>query len=482
MKPAENFSLQYLSGVPYLLPYGQAIADRKRGLRLNEAGAFLWKALQNTTDRETLLAGLAAHYGADSAEMDRLSEDLSAFLSELRVHGLLTEGDTEISSKTDCAGCQQPIKDEITDLQPNSENRLSSSQYNIGKRTVDSRHDHHFENKNTDSTAIPADSSIDRKILRIGGERIRIQAPAKLLNDALLAFQDEEAAASGPDFHLKVTAASDFVCDLEVDVSPLSNVSGHSGTSVSTPSIGHREASDHRVCLPRDPQLCVSESESSYDFSFPSAQQLSCGEIAKDGSRAAFYYRLAPDPASDIGGFPGEILREEFFHSLRLAFLYHVQKKGMFAIHSASILYQGKAWLFSGHSGMGKSTHARLWTQLYETPQLNGDLNLLAIAPEGPMVYGMPWCGTSGIFTKQTYPLGGIILLKQNQQDFCEELSPDQKTLLLTQRLISPAWTEELLSLNLRFADRLKDQILVCRLHCTKEPSAAETMKSRIDR
>ncbi len=478
MKPAENFSLQYLSGVPYLLPYGQAIADRKRGLRLNEAGAFLWKALQNTTDRETLLAGLATHYGANSAEMDRLSEDLSAFLSELRVHGLLTEGDMEISSKTGCAGCQQLIKDEITDLQLNSENRSSSSQYNIGKRTVDSRHNNHFENKNTGSTAIPADSSIDRKILRIGGERIRIQAPAKLLNDALRAFQEEEAASSGSDFHLKVTAASDSVCDLEVDVSPLSGVSIDSGTSASAPSIQYKDDSTHRVCLLKDPQLCVTEDESTCYFSFPSAQQLPYGEISKDGSRAVFYYR----PASDNDGFPVEILREEFFHSLRLAFLYHVQKKEMFAIHSASILYQGKAWLFSGHSGMGKSTHARLWTQLYETPQLNGDLNLLAITPEGPMVYGIPWCGTSGIFTKQTYPLGGIILLKQDQQDFCEELSPDKKTLLLTQRLISPAWTKELLSLNLRFADRLKDQILVCRLHCTREPSAAETTKNWIDR
>ncbi|MCD8129714.1 MAG: PqqD family protein [Lachnospiraceae bacterium] len=508
MKPAENFSLQYLSDIPYLLPCGQAIADRKRGLRLNETGAFLWTALQETTDREALLARLAAHYDAVSEEMSRLEEDLSAFLSQLHAHGLLTE-------------------DKFADSPHNLENNHANSLHNLEDRPSDSLHNpenshadspHNPENSPVDlptvSHAVPANSSITGKILRIGGERIRIQAPAELFNDALLAFQEEEtavfgsdfdlrgasasgsgfnlrgasasgsgfklrgASASGSDFDLKTTAASTLVCDLEVTVSSLSEVSGDSETSASSPSILHKDASAHRVCLLKDPQLCVTEDESTYYFSFPSAQQLPYGEIGKDGSRAAFYYRFAGLGAD----FPSETLKEELFHSLRLAFLYHAQKKGLFAIHSASILYQGKAWLFSGHSGMGKSTHARLWTQLYETPQLNGDLNLLAVTPEGPMVYGMPWCGTSGIYTDQTYPLGGVILLKQDRQDFCEELSPDKKTLLLSQRLISPAWTEELLSLNLRFTDQLKDRIPVCRLHCTKESSAAETMKNWIDR
>ena len=60
-------------------------------------------------------------------------------------------------------------------------------------------------------------------------------------------------------------------------------------------------------------------------------------------------------------------------------FLFAAQKHGKFAIHSASILYKEKAWLFSGHSGMGKSTHTQMWHDLLQTPYLNGDLNLLAM-------------------------------------------------------------------------------------------------------
>lgn len=42
---------------------------------------------------------------------------------------------------------------------------------------------------------------------------------------------------------------------------------------------------------------------------------------------------------------------DNLFHAIRLFFLFIAQKKGLFAIHSASILYHDKAWLFSGHSG-----------------------------------------------------------------------------------------------------------------------------------
>ena len=49
-------------------------------------------------------------------------------------------------------------------------------------------------------------------------------------------------------------------------------------------------------------------------------------------------------------------ISEEIFFAIRTIFLYNASFKGMYAIHSASVLYKDKAWLFSGHSGAGKST------------------------------------------------------------------------------------------------------------------------------
>lgn len=51
----------------------------------------------------------------------------------------------------------------------------------------------------------------------------------------------------------------------------------------------------------------------------------------------------------------------------------------------------------------------------------------------------------------------------------------------ILQRMISPAWTKELLLRNLHFSEALAPLIFSCRLYCTKEPSAARTLKAAID-
>ena len=45
MKQTEGFLLQYIEGIPYLLPFGQRIAEHRRTMRLNETSAFIWKIL-----------------------------------------------------------------------------------------------------------------------------------------------------------------------------------------------------------------------------------------------------------------------------------------------------------------------------------------------------------------------------------------------------------------------------------------------------
>lgn len=192
---------------------------------------------------------------------------------------------------------------------------------------------------------------------------------------------------------------------------------------------------------------------------------------AKDGSHAVFFCMAAAD----------DTLCELLFSGIRSVYLLAAGKHGLFALHSASILYNGKAWLFAGSAGTGKSTHTSLWNTLFHTPVLNGDLNLIGIDDGNPFVYGMPWCGTSGIRTAKTYPLGGIILLKQHSTDRLFPLSDVKKQLLVMQRLISPTWTKELLCLNLAFAEALCQKAPVWQLGATMEPSAAARMKHVID-
>ena len=89
--------------------------------------------------------------------------------------------------------------------------------------------------------------------------------------------------------------------------------------------------------------------------------------------------------------------------------------------------------------------------------------------------------GTSGISATASYPLGGIVFLKQNASDFVEELSPDEQILSLTNRMITPSWTPALFEKNLFFAQKLASLTSLCRLHCTPTSHAVDVMKEYVD-
>ena len=170
------------------------------------------------------------------------------------------------------------------------------------------------------------------------------------------------------------------------------------------------------------------------------------------------------------------------FYGFRAAFFYLAALHGKYALHSASNYYQEKAWLYSASSGTGKTTHVKLWEKLYAVPVLNGDLNLLGMEKDEVFVYGIPWCGTSGVYTTKKYPLGGIILLKRGTENRVCKLPQDERQLYTAQRMISPAWTEKQVDDSLLFAEKLSDRIPIRQLYCTQEPSAAAVMKEYIDK
>lgn len=83
-----------------------------------------------------------------------------------------------------------------------------------------------------------------------------------------------------------------------------------------------------------------------------------------------------------------------------------------FLIHACGAVIDGKALVFAGHSGDGKTTLARMLAA--EGIELLSD-ERVAIRKEssGFRVYGTPWCGEGNVVSTAAYPLGGIFLLKK---------------------------------------------------------------------
>ncbi len=72
-------------------------------------------------------------------------------------------------------------------------------------------------------------------------------------------------------------------------------------------------------------------------------------------------------------------------------------------------------YLFLGHSGTGKSTHARQWLAAYEDAYLlNDDNPILRVMDNGLVcVYGSPWSGKTPCYKNADAPVGAIVKLSQ---------------------------------------------------------------------
>ncbi len=374
-----GYVLKELAGVPYLLPYGQMIADHYRGTKINNTGVYLWNLLADDRSIDEILSEAEAYFEPKPQELSAFRQEITHFLNTLISYGIL------------------------------------------------------LKNKNY------VNNYRDIKYLTIAGLHLKLTNFHACFPGKFHAFLTEEPP------HTDMTVCFHVGMPSYVQNGPM---------------------------LLRNYELNVIELPDKYILILPQSPEILEVHIAKDGTH------------TDIYSMPilSDEYKEKLFHALRLPFLYLAQLHGMAAIHSASILYRDKAWLFSAPSGTGKSTHADLWNRYLNTKLINGDLNLLAYENETPVVHGIPWCGTSEIFDTSSYPLGGIILLKQAPTESIKELTEDEKQLLISQRFISPSWTADLFDKNLQVAEKIASNSLICRLYCTKEKSAMKTIKKRIDK
>lgn len=105
--------------------------------------------------------------------------------------------------------------------------------------------------------------------------------------------------------------------------------------------------------------------------------------------------------------------------ALMIMFTYNAAAKDVLLIHSSVIGYKGKANIFLGKSGTGKSTHSRLWLEhIPGTDLLNDDNPALGFSADGKLlVYGTPWSGKTPCYRNICAPVNAIVRLEQAPQN-----------------------------------------------------------------
>lgn len=86
---------------------------------------------------------------------------------------------------------------------------------------------------------------------------------------------------------------------------------------------------------------------------------------------------------------------------------------------------EAKGYLFLGHSGTGKSTHARQWLAAFEDAWLlNDDNPIVRVMDNGDVyVYGSPWSGKTPCYKNAGVKVGGIVKLSQALHNKIQKIS-----------------------------------------------------------
>lgn len=112
---------------------------------------------------------------------------------------------------------------------------------------------------------------------------------------------------------------------------------------------------------------------------------------------------------------------------LRIVFSQAIIPYSAVSMHASVVVNDGKAFLFMGKSGTGKSTHTRLWLEhIPGSSLLNDDNPIVRIVGDEVMIYGSPWSGKTHCYKSESAPVAGFIRLKQapyNRYMPCEDIA-----------------------------------------------------------
>ena len=99
---------------------------------------------------------------------------------------------------------------------------------------------------------------------------------------------------------------------------------------------------------------------------------------------------------------------------LRIVFAQAILPHAAVSMHASVVVNDGRAFLFMGKSGTGKSTHSRLWLEnVPGTFLLNDDNPIVRLTDDGVVVYGSPWSGKTPCYKNESAQLAGMIRLRQ---------------------------------------------------------------------
>ena len=156
-------------------------------------------------------------------------------------------------------------------------------------------------------------------------------------------------------------------------------------------------------------------------------------------------------------------------------------ERGMLVLHSSYVLRaEGDAILFSGASGIGKSTQAELWREFAAARVINGDRSLVDV--DRGMAHGIFYSGTSGICENHSAPIRAIVLPEQAGENSVTAAEHREAFMRLINQCAYYPWDADSASEMTELVARLVGRVPIYRLDCRKDEGAVRALENELRR
>ena len=154
--------------------------------------------------------------------------------------------------------------------------------------------------------------------------------------------------------------------------------------------------------------------------------------------------------------------------------------EGRMVLHASCVETEYGGILFSGPSGIGKSTQADLWQRYTGASLVNGDRTILYRAADGWMGCGSPYAGSSRCYRNAEVPVRAIVMLSQAESCSIRRMAPREAFVRLYAGTTVNDWDSEFVN---RISDMLMSlisEIPVYALACTPDENAVRILAEQL--
>ncbi|MBP3666292.1 MAG: hypothetical protein J6K29_04495 [Clostridia bacterium] len=152
---------------------------------------------------------------------------------------------------------------------------------------------------------------------------------------------------------------------------------------------------------------------------------------------------------------------------------------GGMLLHSAVISDGTYGYAFTANSGVGKTTHVKLWQKAFgdEISIVNGDKPIIRKKDGTWYAYGTPWCGKEGWNINTSVPLAGICFLRRGETNAIAPFSTESAVADIMPQLLIPEDPQALMA-TLDMLDGILTEIPLYELFCTISEEAARIARA----